>query len=132
MEINIKIIDSDFNTETGISTTKILTDLGSFTGTAKLHPDDQDKASRFAGCRYAEIRATIKYMKMKKKLFKEEIKLLNHLLGNTKNKISRKNITEITQNLANDIQECNKNIELLKKSLTATIEKREEFVNKEH
>ena len=132
MEINIKIIDSDFNTETGISTTKILTDLGSFTGIAKLHPDDQDKASRFAGCRYAEIRATIKYMKMKKKLFKEEIKLLNRLLGNTKNKISRKNTTEIIQNLVNDIQECDKNIELLKKSLTATIEKREEFINKEH
>ena len=53
MKIQISTISSDYDETTGISKTVIMTDLGSFDGYAKLHPDDKDFASEFAGCRLA-------------------------------------------------------------------------------
>ena len=79
MDLKIKTTYSNFNKETGISTTVILTDLGHFLGIARLHPDDKETASRYAGCRYAEMRATTKYIKAKKKAIQEEIKLLKEI-----------------------------------------------------
>ena len=43
-----------------------------FTGNAKLHPEDKDKMSEFTGCRYAEIRATIKALKHERNVLKAE------------------------------------------------------------
>ena len=43
-----------------------------FTGNAKLHPEDKDKMSEFTGCRYAEIRATIKALKYERNILKAE------------------------------------------------------------
>ena len=57
----IQTKDTNYNAETGISTAWIATDLGDFYGEAKLAPEDKDIASSFAGCRYAEMRAIIKY-----------------------------------------------------------------------
>lgn len=34
-----------------------------YIGHAKLHPEDKDKASRYTGCRFAEMRAEIKALK---------------------------------------------------------------------
>ena len=65
-------IDSNFDKKTGISTVTI-EHLGKlFNGTARLHPDDKDKASNYSGCKYAEIRATIKALKYEHKIAKEE------------------------------------------------------------
>ena len=65
MKIQMKTIASEYNKETGISKVIVATDLGDITAYASLHPDDKDIASSFAGCRYAEMRAGIKYMKEK-------------------------------------------------------------------
>lgn len=43
-----------------------------FTGNAKLHPEDKEKMSEFTGCRYAEIRATIKAFKHERNILKAE------------------------------------------------------------
>ena len=71
---SMKIIYSNFDETTGISTVTILTKIGEFTGTSKLHDEDKNISSSFAGCRYAEIRAIIKYHK--KKLFQDIMLLL--------------------------------------------------------
>lgn len=70
MKINIKIKSADYDKETGISKTEISTDIGIFTGYAKLSPDDKEIESNYAGCRYAEMRATMKYMLEKARLTK--------------------------------------------------------------
>lgn len=86
MKIQIATINSNYDEATGISKTVILTDLGSFEGFAKLHPDDKENASRFAGCRYAEERALIKYAKMKIKVIDNQLKVLKNISNELKNK----------------------------------------------
>ena len=86
MKLQATTIKSDYNEETGLSKVTILTDIGAFDGYASLHPDDKKIKSNFAGCRYAEMRANIKYMKMKKKIFEAQLKVLKSVYNQTKNK----------------------------------------------
>lgn len=86
MKIQIATISSNYDETTGISKTVILTDLGSFEGFAKLHPDDKNNASRFAGCRYAEERALIKYAKMKIKVINNQLEVLKNISNELRNK----------------------------------------------
>lgn len=65
--MKIKIVESWFNEETGVSKVVINTDRGIFCGTAQLHEEDRDIASNFAGCEYAEMRAIVKYFKRRAK-----------------------------------------------------------------
>ena len=70
----IRICHSEFNSTTGISTVTIKTTLGKFTGKTKLHLDDKDYVSNYAGCQYAEMRALEQYMKARIKIIKERLK----------------------------------------------------------
>lgn len=71
--MKIKIIKSNFDKETGISTVTIKTDLGRFVGLSKLHEEDKPYESSFAGCQYAEMRAIKKYMKARIQKISSEI-----------------------------------------------------------
>lgn len=86
MKVQIATISSDYDENTGISKTTILTDLGSFDGYAKLHPDDKPYESRFAGCRYAEERAVIKYARMKIKVVEAQLEVLKNISNELRNK----------------------------------------------
>ena len=86
MKVQISTISSNYDEETGISKVSILTDLGAFEGVAKLHPEDKEIASRFAGCRYAEERAIIKYAKMKIKVVDNQLEVLKNILKELQNK----------------------------------------------
>lgn len=130
MKFNLKTIDSAFDENTGISKTTILTDIGKFTGSAKLHPDDKEYASRYAGCRYAEIRATIKYLKVKKAIARNQIKELNKLLNEIRYKPDRQAIEAVIRIYKNQLDIYNKNILLLKDMLLKTIQERERLLNK--
>ena len=106
MTIKWNIKDNSFNIETGISTITIATDLGFFQGTAKLHDEDRDIVSEFFGCRLAEARAAIKYIKQKNSILKYEINSLNRYFNNIK-KIKYYNEKEkqvkMLQNELNDL-----------------------------
>lgn len=68
----MKFISSTYDPETGTSTV-VMQHLGEkFKGEAKIHPEEVDKKSEFAGCSYAETRATIKGLKYERKLAKEK------------------------------------------------------------
>lgn len=82
MKIQIKTIASDYNENTGLSSVTISTDLGEFTGYSKLHPEDIEIASKYAGCRYAEMRAGIKYMKAKARIAKYKLEPLKRIYNN--------------------------------------------------
>ena len=77
-----KLVYSDFNKITGISTVTLSTDLGEFTGTAKLHEDDAESASNYFGCQIAETRALIEYSKRKKQVVRQQYLMLKNLYTN--------------------------------------------------
>ena len=79
--MKIKLIESNFDRETGVSYAKIQTDYGVFAGSAKLHEEDKEHVSSFAGCHYAETRAIIAYMKHRVKLLNERIESLDKMQG---------------------------------------------------
>lgn len=80
--MKIKMIYSDFNPNTGLSTVTIRTPHGDFTGYAKVHEDDIKYQSRFIGCQYAETRAYIKLLKHQRNECKIKLKTLMDLQMN--------------------------------------------------
>ena len=77
-----KIKDAWFAKETGISSVTISTRLGLFNGSSLVHPDDKDIASEFEGCRYAEGRAAIEYLKEEKRITIIKLETLKDLYKN--------------------------------------------------
>ena len=70
----MRFIKADYNSVDGISGV-IIEHLGqNFSGFAWVHPDDKENASEFAGCEYAEMRATIQALKYELKLEKKAYK----------------------------------------------------------
>lgn len=76
--MKIKLIESYYDENDGLSYAKINTDYGEFEGLAQLHEEDNDIASRYAGCQYAEQRAVLKYMKHRIKILAWQIQALNN------------------------------------------------------
>lgn len=66
----MKFISSSYDEETGVSSVTMQHLGKKFTGTAKIHPEEKEKQSAYAGCNYAEIRATIQGLKYERKLAK--------------------------------------------------------------
>lgn len=69
----MKILYGYFNQKTGESTVTLADKYGTYTGYAKLHPNDKANASRYTGCNIAEGRAWIKALKKQK--YRETIKI---------------------------------------------------------
>ena len=68
----MKFISSSYDKTTGKSQV-VMQHLGvKFIGNAQVHPDEFDKASEYAGCYYAELRATIKALKYERIIAKGE------------------------------------------------------------
>lgn len=76
--MRIKLIESYYDENDGLSYARINTDYGEFEGWAQLHEEDNDIASRYAGCQYAEQRAVLKYMKHRIKILAWQIQALNN------------------------------------------------------
>lgn len=71
----MKFLNNAFDRKSGFSMVT-LQHLGKkFTGFAKVHPDDENTATEFAGCTYAESRAYIKAMKYERNKAKEEAEI---------------------------------------------------------
>ena len=68
----MKFISSSYDANTGESKV-IMQHLGiKFEGSAKIHPEDIENKSEYAGGSYAETRATIKALKYERKIAKTE------------------------------------------------------------
>ena len=81
-----KMIYSNYDKETRVSTTTVTNNYGTFTGYATCHPDDD--VSSFFGCSLAECRANLKAFKEEKKIIRYQIKALKEvyeMFSNTKN-----------------------------------------------
>lgn len=56
----MKLLYSYYIPETGESTVTLANRYGTYTGTARVHPEDKNNASEYAGGRLAESRAWVK------------------------------------------------------------------------
>ena len=71
----MKFLNGSFYRVSGFSIVT-LQHLGEkFTGFAKVHPDDENTATEFTGCTYAESRAYIKAIKYERNKAKEEAEI---------------------------------------------------------
>lgn len=77
----IELIDSNYNEQDGISYVKIKTNIGNFEGYAFLHEKDKSNSSKYFGCRIAESRATIDYLKKKIYILNLELDELNNIIS---------------------------------------------------
>ena len=68
----MKFINSSYDAESGLSKVTMQHLGKKFTEQARLNPAEQEKGSEYAGCYYAELRATIKALKYERKLAKEK------------------------------------------------------------
>lgn len=138
--MNWKIKDAWFAKETGISSVTISTRLGLFNGSSLVHPDDEDIASEFEGCRYAEGRAAIEYLKEEKRIAIIKLETLKDLYKNyeqmkyfSENKKEIKTLKAKIRDCENKLNEITNGIEGIKKHLAYSMENyrkdREEFYN---
>ena len=72
------VVKSGYDAESGESFVTINTDVGTFTGTAQCHPEEERPSNMF-GCQVAEGRALDKYLRELVKIAKARQKELNNL-----------------------------------------------------
>ena len=127
--MKIKMIKSNFDEITGISEVTIATDIGEFSGTSKLHDEDRNISSSFAGCQYAEMRAVIKYMKRKMHDLDMQIKGLTDFQSSLKcrkdyNHTSIENFKGLSKKeIEESIDELNKQKEIWEKRMNSLYER---------
>lgn len=78
----VKIVDSGFDKETGISYVTIQNSKGQYTGYSTLQEDDRKYISQMAGCRYAEIKAHIKMIEAEIKELKVQLHAFERFYNN--------------------------------------------------
>ena len=121
--MKIKMIKSNFDEITGISEVTIATDIGEFSGTSKLHDEDRNISSSFAGCQYAEMRAVIKYMKRKMHDLDMQIKGLTDLQSSLKCRKDYNHISIENSKARRRIYELNKQKEIWEKRMNSLYER---------
>ena len=85
--MNFKVIKSEYDEDTKISTAVIRSRYGTFSATVKLHEWDAPYESKFQGCKYAIIKAQKKMLKEKKRLLRERLKALQGLYKSTRDNL---------------------------------------------
>ena len=121
--MKIKMIKSNFDEITGISEVTIATDIGEFSGTSKLHDEDRNISSSFAGCQYAEMRAVIKYMKRKMHDLDMQIKGLTDFQSSLKCRKDYNHISIENSKARRRIYELNRQKEIWEKRMNSLYER---------
>lgn len=135
--MKIKLLNSNYDENIGISNVTILTEYGQFSGTSKLHEEDRHISSSFAGCQYAEMKAIIKYMKYKVKIINERIKGLDNCRKTLENKKNYNHNSDENRTIRKQIYILNKQKQELKNKIFSlhdrmmrNMEQREKIINK--
>lgn len=132
-----KILNSDYNEETGISKVSIVSKYGEFSAIARLDPEDKELEydSAFFGCQLAEARCYIKLLKEKLKQERLMLKTLldlNKKLAETNCSLHPRgwNVLRIEkEKMSKTIGETIGAIEKLEKSITARPDVRIKCIN---
>ena len=73
-----KILESNYDKDTGVSTVTIESKWGTFTHSVVAQDEDKDIANRWDGCRFAHYLCTADMLKAKGKAFVERANGMNH------------------------------------------------------
>ena len=73
-----KILESNYNKDTGVSTVTIESKWGTFTRSVVVQDEDKDIANKWDGCRFAHYLCTADMLKAKGKAFVERANGMNH------------------------------------------------------
>lgn len=124
-----RLIFSNYDEEDGISYVKIQTNIGHFEGYAYLNEEDKEYASKFFGCKIAEYRAIIEYLKeriFRTNLELNELKKLDEYMPmNIKTyEYLKKRINQ----KENYKKQCKEDIRSLRKHINSSIEERFKFL----
>ena len=135
--MKIKLIESWYNEKDGISYAKITTDYGEFEGWASLHEEDEDIASKYAGCQYAEQRAVLKYIKFRIRILAYQIKALincqNQMEGRVaynRNGVESRALRKQIFILQKEKKDWQSRYDSLNKKLLDSMNSRREIINK--
>lgn len=132
----MKLLYSYFFPDTGESVAALGNRDGVYIGSAKLHPDDKDSASQFAGCRIAECRAWLKYLHKERRtqrLRLNTIKNLNkdiQLHCSTVDPAVQRRINLKIRDYHNKIDELTEDIEQLENKIKRDIELRDSLLKR--
>ena len=138
MKDRVNLIYATYNKESGKSEVCIDTDLGRFYGETILYPEDKDLASRYEGCKYAELKALRKYSTARIRILKEQLNTLLSLENSYKsssrcsddNSGERKILTRAIGVKRREIQDAREDVESLTKSLLTNIAERDKIVER--
>lgn len=136
-----KILFSEYNAVTGVSTVCKQTKYGTFTKSVRVAEEDKDIANRFDGCYFAELKCDIAAYKRRAQNMEERAKGAEHLanifFGDTLKDDYK--VKKLADNIKKDAIKAKKTYELLKSSYSAlvenTIRQRREMrdrINKRH
>ncbi len=89
MQLRVKLSNSVFDPVSGKSIVTVKTKRGTYTGFAKVHPDDEEIQSKYTGLRIAEMKAV-------RKAYKDELK---------REKIILHTIERMTKDIINNIHD---------------------------
>lgn len=128
MEIYAKVYYSNYNPDTGISIVKINTPYGMIEGTAKLHP--KDVGSKYAGCKYAEMRAWIKYFKMVRRSKNDILKELEHIKNSCKDHNAKWILDKRMEEIVEEIKTLSARIQYTEEDLKKSIETRDKTLSR--
>ena len=132
----MKFLYGYFHPDTGQSIVALANKNGVYVGQAKVHPEDKEHVSKFAGCRLAEARAWLKYLLSevrRKKIMLQTIKNLNKDIQINCQKIDPKIQRRINLKLRDynqEIIEIQDNIKQLKQSIAKDIQDRDKLIKR--
>lgn len=133
----MKFLYGYFHPETGESKVVLANKSGTFIGKARLHPEDKEHASEYAGCRLAEGRAWIEYYKKEKKRSQEQINTIKNLYKDIYRNCSKTTAKEVEQRFKiqlkyyeEKLKESKEIIKEIKKQLEDSIKVRDEITKR--
>ena len=100
----IKFKTAEYDEVTGVSKVVIETDLGTFTGVSRIHPDDLDFSSPIFGCRLAELRADRQYCLALARKYRAKADALNDFYKQMQNTRTFQNSAFYVKCLQRDIR----------------------------
>ena len=76
------LIKNDISADGRLYNVIIGTDMGQFSGTVEIRPEDEPYRSNYFGWELAEIKANIQYARAKKKYYDAQLRALKEFWGN--------------------------------------------------
>lgn len=101
MSLRVKLSNSAFDPVSGKSIVTVKTKRGTYTGVAKVHPDDKEIQSKYTGLRIAEMKAA-------QKAYKDELK---------RERIILHTIERMTKDIIHNIHDSSYDEDLIMKTI---------------